>query len=473
MPDICYVCLSDLHFGSEDSLLTNLKTASTDTDPTQPSPVMRQMVECLKYIILQNENQEEKPTLILNGDILELALTTTNQAAMVFERFIELIMPEREKLFKKVIFIPGNHDHHFWEVARETQYLDYMDTVKPGGYLNIPWHATDVFNHRSVPSHFLTRLAQRFEHLKDIVITTAYPNYGILGKDGQKCVIFHHGHFIEAIYQLMSTLKTLIFPERQKPRHVWDIEAENFAWIDFFWSTLGRSGEVGQDVELIYEKLQSPEQLKKLLSNMVDGLEKQYDLPGWDKMTAKVLKLFLHIAVDRISRLERHQTNHPLSQGAEKGLWAYMEGPLREQILIERSQNMPSDVTFVFGHTHKPFQEDMNFRGYPQWVNVYNSGGWVVETVDPQPVHGGAVILIDEDLNATSLRMYNEAAKSEEYSVKVEQATHAGEEENPFYHRIVGLVNPTEAPWKPFSDIVARSVRIRGQNLRAKINTRD
>src|SRR3972149_1096449 len=119
MPDIRYVCLSDMHLGEEDSLLTNLKTDSPEIDPTQPSQVMKQLIECLRYIISQNENKGEKPTLILNGDIPELALTTDNQAAMVFERFIELIMPPREELFGRIIYIPGNHDHHLWEIARE------------------------------------------------------------------------------------------------------------------------------------------------------------------------------------------------------------------------------------------------------------------------------------------------------------------------------------------------------------------
>ena len=39
----------------EDSLLTNLKTASTDTDPSQPSPVMKELVKCMKYLIGKNE----------------------------------------------------------------------------------------------------------------------------------------------------------------------------------------------------------------------------------------------------------------------------------------------------------------------------------------------------------------------------------------------------------------------------------
>ena len=56
MPDIRYVCLSDTHFGEEDSLLTNLKTASPDTDPTQPSPVLKKLIECLRDVISKNEN---------------------------------------------------------------------------------------------------------------------------------------------------------------------------------------------------------------------------------------------------------------------------------------------------------------------------------------------------------------------------------------------------------------------------------
>ena len=76
--------------------------------------------------------------------------------------------------------------------------------------------------------------------------------------------------------------------------------------------------------------------------------------------------------------------------------------------VLKEIGTMPEEVTLVFGHTHKPFQKDMkDFTGYPRWVNVYNTGGWVVETVFPEPVHGAAVVLVDEELNATSLRMYN------------------------------------------------------------------
>ncbi len=477
MPDIRYVCLSDMHLGEEYSLLTNLKIASTEPDPTAPSPVMEQLVECLRELISKNEDQNKKPTLILNGDILEMALTTDNQAAMCFDRFVELIMPLGNELFEKIIFIPGNHDHHLWESARETQYVNYISGIPPGQIFDPPWHATNIFIENTpdtVTAYFLTKLIQRYPHLSKTIITTAYPNFGLLGQSGEKCILFHHGHFVESIYQLMSTLKTLIFPDRQMPKHVWDIEAENFAWIDFFWSTMGRSGEVGQDIEIIYKKMQDTEEFKKLLSNTVDGIARKYGLPGWNWrwLDAKVLKGILNVAVDRISKIERMQTARILSKDAEKGLWDYMNGPLREQIKNELKErmnidSMPIDVIFVFGHTHKPFELDMNFKEYSNWINVYNTGGWVVETVDPQPLHGGAVVLIDENLDAASLRMYNESDDANKYLVSVREAIR--EKDNPFYARIAGLVIPTASPWKNFSDAVARAVSVRAQNLKAKI----
>lgn len=96
-----------------------------------------------------------------------------------------------------------------------------------------------------------------------------------------------------------------------------------------------------------------------------------------------------------------------------------------------------------------------------------------MESVDIQPFHGGAVILIDENLDAVSLRMYNEADNVTGYSVRVEDAIHAGQTPTPIFNKISGLVNPAAPLWQDFSATVAREVYIRRQNLRARINRRD
>ena len=132
MPDIRYVCLSDTHFGAATSLLSNLEIASDTINGLKPSPVLEKLVECLRYLIDQNEDKTKKPTLVLNGDILELALADYRDAAMTFERFIDQIMDDHPgKMFEQIFYTPGNHDHHLWETARESQYVDYISSKNP------------------------------------------------------------------------------------------------------------------------------------------------------------------------------------------------------------------------------------------------------------------------------------------------------------------------------------------------------
>ena len=396
---------------------------------------------------------------------------------MVFERFIELIMPPGKELFKEIIYMPGNHDHHLWESARETQYVNHISgKIKPGAKLPAPWHTTNMFVEKEadrVPSYFLTSLVQRHEHLKNLNITVAYPNFGLISDDGKKSVIFHHGHYIEKLYYLMSELRDHIFEGRKLPELIWEIEAENFAWIDFFWSTMGRSGDVGQDVELIYEKMHDEREFKKILDGLARNLAKKYDLPGWGEwMETKIMKWIIGIVMGTVTGSEREKVDKELSDEAYKGLRTYMSGPCKKQILSdpEKVKKIPSSVTLVFGHTHKPFQDIMNFDGYEKWVNVYNTGGWVVESVDPQPLHGGAVVLLDEDLNTTSVRVYNESGNPEEYSVKVGEARRDTEEPGKFHLRIKKLVESSKQDWNQLSKTIAYTVYIRAQNLRARIH---
>ena len=472
MPDIRYVCLSDLHLGADNSILTSIKPGSIEVDPAKPDPVLSQFVACLRALITQNVGPQ-KPRLILNGDILEMALSDTNTAAMVFERFIELIFPkDGEALFDKhLLYIPGNHDHHVWESARETQYINFMTRIPVEATLPKPWHTTKMVAPDFVPEHFMTNLLRRYPHLKEALVEVVYPNYALFSGDRQKCVIFTHGHYIESIYSLMSTLNTMIFPNRQRPKVVWDVEAENFAWIDFFWSTMGRSGDVGRDIGLLYNKLQDEHQVNKLLENFSTSLVEKWHQWKWVKrIEAKVLTWLLEITLGRVAGLERHRPGKILSPDAQEGLHWYMEGPLLKQLQIERQQPIPVDLTLLFGHTHKPFQQEMQFAGYPERIKVYNSGGGGVDQLQPAPIYGAAAILIDEELQATSLRMYNQAGSTEDYAVQVEEATSQHSASNSFHERIKALVQPASEPWKPFSEAVAEAVRIHAQVLQTKVN---
>jgi mRNA-degrading endonuclease YafQ of YafQ-DinJ toxin-antitoxin module len=473
-----------MHLGAELSLLTSLKndpqTGKPQVDPQSASPVLQNLVFCLADLIRCNEDQDSKPTLILLGDILELALANDNVAAMVFWRFIEIAMEPDHELFGNILYIPGNHDHHLWESARETQYvLHYL----PGKeVLEDPsWHATDIFMNddpNPVPSFFLTALLKRFKNLKDMDINTAYPNFGLM--KGNRSVIFHHGHFIESIYQLMTTFKNLIFPDHKDlTRMVWDLEAENFAWIDFFWSTLGRSGEFGKDVEIIYDRMQDEAQFRNLVENLATGLAAQYgisdhNLLGWLGQT--ITKKIVDFVVHKLVYPER-KVDQLLSDDAETGLQDYVNGPLKLQIEKEwhhrQHLDFPDEITFVFGHTHKPFEAPKTFTKIGNGVPVYNTGGWVVETVKPAHVHGGAVVLLNENLDVVSLRMYNEADGLVDVPVEVEvhEQPLPGNKNSSFFTEVNDRIQANQDLWDKFSQELPDELRVRRKILQDKINS--
>jgi hypothetical protein len=472
MPDIRYVCLSDMHLGADNSVLTTIQLNNgVTTDPAVTSPVLSLFVACLRELIRHNESPQ-KPTLVLNGDILELALTDTNKAAMVFERFIELVFPpEGEALFdKNILYLPGNHDHHIWESARETLYTQFIASVPTGSELPALWHTTPMFKPNLVPETFLTTLLRRYPRLKDASLSVIYPNYALANE--QRCVIFNHGHYVEPIYSLMTTLNTMFFPDRKRPTLIWELEAENFAWIDFFWSTMGRSGDVGTDIGLFYDKLQDPRQFERLVGNFVTSFIEQKRKGKWfQSVEVGALKWLLDAVLTHIMDMEKHRTQEALSANARQGLTFYMEQPVREQLRMElgQGQSIPQDITFLFGHTHKPFQEEMTFAGYPAPIKVYNSGGWVVDKVLPSPIFGATVLLLDEALHTTSLHMYHQSSNDAEYAVTLGELLHPGETHSAFYERLCALVNPTSDPWKSFSSVVAEAVRVHEQALQIKI----
>jgi hypothetical protein len=473
--DIRYVCLSDMHLGAEGSLLTHMPPGSTEADPLHASPVLQELVYCLRDLIFRNDDRDRMPTLILLGDILELALANDNQAAMVFERFLDFAMEPGFELFGNIIYIPGNHDHHLWESARETQYvLNYLAKTTPKTLLDIPWHTTNIFmedDPNPVPSFLLNALCHRYDHLQKLRINTAYPNFGLMKNN--RGVIFHHGHFIESIYQLMTILKNLIFPKLEEiPRKVWDLEAENFAWVDFFWSTLGRSGEVGRDVEIIYDKMQDEAQFRKLLNNLAESLAEKYNITGWgDWMDSQVTRAIINALVDKLVNPERTLGKQLLSPDADHGLQDYVNWPLKTQLeaeCIDRHWYFPREVTFVFGHTHKPFEVVRNFESYlGNGVSTYNTGGWVVESVDPAPLHGGAAVLLNENLDVASLRLYNEAHSM--VNVEVHEILPPGRAHSDFFLHLQGLIQLNQPLWTKFSQTVLGELRIREENLRAKI----
>ncbi|TGN09430.1 metallophosphoesterase [Leptospira ilyithenensis] len=488
MPDIKYVCLSDMHLGAENSLLTKLSLDGLKKDFTGPSPVLVSLVDTIRKFVSSNQSPR-KPTLILLGDILELALAETEEAGMVFDQFVDLILPDGRELFEDVFYIPGNHDHHLWEIARESQYIKYIERKDDKKALPEMWHTTNVFIEGDpFPTRcdFMTAIVQNKDHLKRRMVKVAYPNFGILSEDSKKAVVLHHGHFLEDIYLLMSTMNTTIFPNQKMPEMIWDIEKENFAWIDFFWSAMGRSGNAGKGVELIYDKMTDEKKFSELLENiakkLVESLKaKETEEAGsvWKKIILFLIRLIpgrsqvkivygiLKMTLGFIAKQERSDSNDSLSDEMRNKLISYLDVTLFKQLLAEKGQGAPKEIQFVFGHTHKPFAETFtDSKSYAKPVGLVNTGGWVVDTVERKSTCGGAVILIDEDLNIAPVQIYKESYSGNEEKLGILP----GVDSNPLVTRIRELISKNSEDFETFSKLADREIELRIVNLKAKIN---
>ena len=425
MSDIAYVVLSDLHFGAANSILSHLREGTRldvrEVDPASTSPVLSSLVEALRQLMAEGDGGP--PTLVLAGDVLDLALSQDEVAAAVFEQFVSAAFASGRPVFSpRILYLPGNHDHHMWEGARELQYADFLRSQPRGELPAPPWHATRMradHDPRPVRSPLMSTLCARATN-EEVDIQVVYPNL-VLSK-GHRVVAVHHGHYVESLYVLMSHLRDLLFPGQADllTSPAWQWEAENFAWIDFFWGTMGRSGGVGRDIGLIYAQLSDPDCLYHYIRNAVDGLIGHSKAPAFLRRPEEAaVRTAIDWLVDRHSHLERLRTDVDLTPAAEEGVRRYVNGPLLRQmaaaamtefpeLLTSDAAALPADTTFIFGHTHKPFVRSIALGAGSGTLPVHNTGGWVVDKATPSLVNGASAVLVSEDLDVASLQLFKQ-----------------------------------------------------------------
>ncbi len=279
MPEIRYVCLSDLHLGAANSVLTHLDDAGEHVAGT--APLLQGVLRGLRQL-LEASGTTTPPTLVLHGDLFELALTTTEMAADTFGHFVAEAWggPEAPLFAPEVLFVPGNHDHHLWEIARQRQYEHELhDPFRKVGAMR---HVTPMS-----PDHLTTADVEPF--IGDFArraladdrtnecprFRVLYPNLGLVDHDVGRAVVVTHGHYLEPMYRAMSFLHNVVTPDRPARLDVTQLEADNWAWIDFFWSTMGRSGE-GQGNEnaipVLYELFQSQDSMEAVVDRVIDDV---------------------------------------------------------------------------------------------------------------------------------------------------------------------------------------------------------
>jgi len=341
------IAMSDLHLGKEYSYLHSKKPEFKDNR---------------KAIIALLRRLGPIDEIIINGDFLELSLAGFD---MVYEDVREFFSILSEcGPYKRIIYIPGNHDHHFWREIAEQIFINQKINRggSPPGYKEYPDCFVDKrfssADHNLASAIILTKFWPKPSEMPEIVVK--YPHHLVKipsnGKNG-KYYVLTHGHFLEDLFKPVNYLID--------PAHLEELEAFNNLWLEAFDYHICQAGRLSDKVREIvksYDKggKEARETLKRILNEIYHNFKKKLNL-RWPKTW--LLKLGLRILVKKIpiekkSGLFQVAINDDLKRSIIDYIDRYVinryQKGKKEEYHLPIDKDIPIPFTFVFGHTHRP-----------------------------------------------------------------------------------------------------------------------
>ncbi|MGD0839028.1 MAG: metallophosphoesterase [Polyangia bacterium] len=345
-----------------------------------------------------DENGVKVDVFVLLGDVFDLAMATYSDTTRRAKRLVQVLAGH----CAKIVYVPGNHDHHMWLLAN-----DSAEIVEP--FPNCPPGFAPRAE-RSYAKSFLQQIdvGHPFE--------VSYPNaYWKPPKGSGRAFVMHHGHFCEDTYTLVSDIYHDAFEGSVKDLNA--IESINAGWVEFVWYHLGQGG-VGVHglVEALYNQIKSGK--TDSLDNGIRALYTKKVSPLVHQALADQAKKHWWLpnkaaawAADAIDSrapgwmmdaVKRAITSH-LRDGSP-GVSAMRGSPLDEALAthckryLELTSNSRSDLgtqlSLIFGHTH-------SFGVWPLTQPfLFNDGGWIG---DDKSWPDAYLFVVDEAANVRAL----------------------------------------------------------------------
>lgn len=455
--------------------MTHISPTTLKTESAIPSRTAQALGLALRPTLAEF-SETEPADLVLLGDVLDLSLSPPERTTAVFETFVHEVLASEKgddpiNLSDTAYFLPGNHDHSLWTALRyqTEQFVD--EARKPRefrGALERFKQITPAFNNEDerVQSALLSQIFEAGG--KSCTVPTYYPNMGHISPDGERAVMMHHGHFIEATYKMLSIIVAAFHGRKCGPLDAETLERENGNWIDFGWSTVGENGPIGEDVASVYQFLLTGSEegrlqdrfAKTLATNLLNVLP----LPKTKQVTEAVsivAKGIIDATVGKFSQTERLSYTSYLGQSSIEGLQDYLTGAVHkqivEEIVIQAGQRFPTETSFVFGHTHKPFEDQIIAEGFEAPVKVFNTGGWILDTSLLGTKEGASIVFIDEDANVASLRAFNSPLNGQPSKVNV----HILGQETQLSRDLRAAVSKHQKRWDDFARVIVEEMQLR------------
>ena len=417
---IRHVVLSDCHLGARESLLTHVDGSGAIAEG--PSEVLLSFAEAMRESL-----RGERPKLVLLGDALDLGLSPFGDVSKCFLQLLDAFFPAggSDVFDREIIYVAGNHDHHLWRMAQDNGFVTAIENGELPEDLDA---VTGIFGTPPHRCRLMESLLAHRPHLAHASVRIAYPNWGLSDPTAGRAVVMHHGHYLDGTYRALSSLRGFLENGEPLPATMRQLEQENGPWIDFLWSDLGSAGDIGSEAGSLYETMLSAgashDFAEGLARRITGGLHAKLGInPRMELKYGVTLDNLIRAGIDltagRAAERQRDGYGHVLGEAQVEDLGWYLGTPLAHQMRQELT-DMPRDLSFIFGHTHKPFQDELLVDGFEVPVGIFNTGGWVLDEPTLMPVQGCAAMLVSDDLEVASLRLFNDPTDGTIAPVRVE-----------------------------------------------------
>ncbi len=197
------VALSDLHLGEPEGILWH-------KDEFNVIDILSTTIESLAKG--SNTFEDGVEELILLGDIVDLSEAPDQEAyentRVVLDKIIEKVKLD------KIVYIPGNHDHHLWvELLKEEQGKDDYGECSPKIKIDKSLKKKDFFLSRCLPEWPSAKLDIR------------YPNYKIETQNA--FFLFDHGHLFSKTIENMTNA--------EEAEDLDDLEELTYKFVELIW----------------------------------------------------------------------------------------------------------------------------------------------------------------------------------------------------------------------------------------------
>jgi hypothetical protein len=301
-------------------------------------------------------------------------------------------------------------------------------------------------------------------------VVVAYPNTGLV--QGDHGTVIHHGHFTDSVYQLMTKVSREVYGDDVAPLELEQLEQDNAAWIDFLWSSLGREGEMAKSLRRSYSLLHSDGGKLLLSTRLAVVLGRRARTRLGRRIRQKMLRpLMIHL----LNRVHATDIRHRFETKTEAtaGVSAYLGGPVARALAADlgaSGERPPRALTFVYGHTHRPFASRLAVPGLREPARIYNSGGWVVDGGEPRPATGGGIVVIDGSFDAALIRVATQTRAPHTTHAWVEHADGPDTRGSQVMELARGIVDRRNGPWADAAEAFSNAILRRRAEWHARVS---